>query len=415
MSIPLSVGLLSSFIVLSAFFSGTESAFTSLSPAQIASLRGRKDPRGPLVAELASRPDRLLTTVLIGNNLMNIAASALATQITIRVFGSTAIGLMTGVMTLVMLMFAEVTPKQLAIAFNESICLRTARMIRVLSIIFHPVILLIAGFSRTVARLSGAHGRRSLTLDGILHIVRHAESLGILEAYKSRLVKNLFRFSDISVGAIMTHRTDVSSLERNTSIGDAARSAGETGFARIPVFKDDPEQIVGVVLTKDLIRYLDRADDPVRSIMLEPLFIPEQRRIDQAMTQLLREKLNLAIVLDEFGGVAGIVTLEDIVEEIIGEIYDENESREGTKITRLGPHRFLIRADIPLSVINDFLPDSLETESNDVHTLGGWLVEQLGRIPSPSEVISSPSGDFTVASIEKNRIVQVTYTRRTSD
>jgi len=413
-SIPVSFALLALFIALSAFFSGTESAFTSLSPAQIAALRARRDPRGALVAELASRPDRLLTTVLIGNNLANVAASALATQITIRVFGNAAIGIMTGVMTLIMLMFAEVTPKQLAIAFNESICLRTARTIRVLSIIFRPIILFIAGFSRAVARLSGAHGRRSLTLDGILHIVRHAESLGILEAYKSRLVKNLFRFSDISVGAIMTHRTEVFSLERNTPISEAARAAGETGFARIPVYREDPEQIVGVVLTKDMIRHIDDGE-PIRSIMLDPLFIPEQRRIDQAMTQLLREKLNLAIVLDEYGGVAGIVTLEDIVEEIIGEIYDENESREGTKITRLGPHRFLIRADIPLSVINDFLPDPLETDNSDVHTLGGYIVEQLGRIPTPSESITTDAGEFTVTSIEKNRIVQVTYNRRASD
>lgn len=414
MSIPVSFALLALFIALSAFFSGTESAFTSLSPAQIAALRARRDPRGALVAELASRPDRLLTTVLIGNNLANVAASALATQITIRVFGNAAIGIMTGVMTLIMLMFAEVTPKQLAIAFNESICLRTARTIRVLSIVFRPIILFIAGFSRAVARLSGAHGRRSLTLDGILHIVRHAESLGILEAYKSRLVKNLFRFSDISVGAIMTHRTEVFSLERNTPISEAARAAGETGFARIPVYREDPEQIVGVVLTKDMIRHIDDGE-PIRSIMLDPLFIPEQRRIDQAMTQLLREKLNLAIVLDEYGGVAGIVTLEDIVEEIIGEIYDENESREGTKITRLGPHRFLIRADIPLSVINDFLPDPLETDNSDVHTLGGYIVEQLGRIPTPSESITTDAGEFTVTSIEKNRIVQVTYNRRASD
>jgi len=413
-SIPVSFALLALFIALSAFFSGTESAFTSLSPAQIAALRARRDPRGALVAELASRPDRLLTTVLIGNNLANVAASALATQITIRVFGNAAIGIMTGVMTLIMLMFAEVTPKQLAIAFNESICLRTARTIRVLSIVFRPIILFIAGFSRAVARLSGAHGRRSLTLDGILHIVRHAESLGILEAYKSRLVKNLFRFSDISVGAIMTHRTEVFSLERNTPISEAARAAGETGFARIPVYREDPEQIVGVVLTKDMIRHIDDGE-PIRSIMLDPLFIPEQRRIDQAMTQLLREKLNLAIVLDEYGGVAGIVTLEDIVEEIIGEIYDENESREGTKITRLGPHRFLIRADIPLSVINDFLPDPLETDNSDVHTLGGYIVEQLGRIPTPSESITTDAGEFTVTSIEKNRIVQVTYNRRASD
>lgn len=360
-----------------------------------------------------AHPDRLLSTILIGNNLMNISASALATQITISLFGSAAVGIMTGILTLVMLIFAEITPKQIAIANNEFICIHTARVISLLSHLLAPLIIFIGGFSRIIARIGGGGKTRRLTLDSILQVIRHAENLGILEQYKSRVVKNLFRFSDIPVSAVMTHRTDVVSIDRGTTIEDAVGLVGETGHSRIPVYERHAERIVGVVVSRDLIRHLNQPRAPVKTIMLEPVFVPEQRRIDQVMNLILKEKLNLAIVLDEYGGLAGIVTLEDIVEEIIGEIYDEHETREGSKIVHLGEGRYRIKADIPLSVINDFLHIPLETDNNDVHTLGGYLVELLGRIPGRSERVSTPAGEFIVSSIRNNRLIELTWIKPT--
>lgn len=377
-------------------------------------VRGTFGRRGELVNELMKHPDRLLSTVLIGNNLMNVAASALATQITISIFGNTAVGIMTGILTLVMLIFAEVTPKQIAIANNEFICIHTARFIYGLSRALAPLIVFIGGFSRFLARIGGGRRVQSLTLESILHVIRHAENVGILEQYKSRVVKNLFRFSDIPVSAVMTHRTEVVSLERNTTIAEAIRQVGATGHSRIPIYDRDPERIVGVAVSRELIRHLDQPEESIRSIMLEPVFVPEHRRIDQVMNQILREQLNLAIVLDEYGGLAGIVTLEDIVEEIIGEIYDEHETREGSKITHLGGGRYTIKAEIPLSVVNDFLPCPLETDNNDVHTLGGYLVEQLGRIPGRSERIETDAGVFVVTGMRRNRLVELTWSRSTT-
>lgn len=396
-------------ILGSGFFSGAESAFTSLSPAQIAVIRERWGSRGHLVATLTSRPDRLLTTVLIGNNLMNIGASALATSITLELFGNAAVGIMTGILTLIMLIFAEVTPKQLAISNNEFICIHTARAIHLLSRLLLPLIILIGSISRLVARLSGSHGKRTLTLEAILQIVRHAEHLGILEQYKSRLLKNLFRFSDIPVSAVMTHRRDVVSIDRTLSISEATSLAGEKGLGRIPVYDNDPEHIVGVVLSKDLLRNRDNGSQAVRTIMLPPFFIPEQRRIDVAMKQIMREKLNMAIVLDEYGGLAGIVTIEDILEEIVGEIYDEHEPRERSKIVAEGNGHYLLRADIPLSVVNDVLAAPLSRDSSDTHTLGGCLVELLGRIPVPSEHITTEAGEFVVTKMDQNRLVELRY------
>ncbi|WP_018527641.1 hemolysin family protein [Alkalispirochaeta alkalica] len=411
MNLTTAIVALVSLVLGSAFFSGAESAFTSLSPAQLAVIRSSRGKAGALVYHLMSRPNHLLSTILIGNNLMNISASALATHITIRLFGSAAVGIMTGVLTLVMLVFAEITPKQVAMANNEFISLHTARILHLLSRILMPLIVLLGGFSRMVARFGGGEEGRHLTLEGLLHIIGHAENAGILEQHKSRAMKNLFRFSDIPVSAVMTHRTDVVSLDQNTSIKDALDTAGATGHSRIPVYQGNPEHIVGVIVTQDLIRNLSEPERPVKTVMMEPMFVPEYRRIDQAMNQILQAKLNLAIVLDEYGGLSGIVSLEDILEEIIGEIYDEHEPREGSKIISLGEGRYSIRADIPLSVINDFLPLPLETRNSDVHTLGGYIVEILGRIPGRSERVRTAAGEFTVSRIRKNRLIEVVWKR----
>ncbi|SIQ57453.1 Hemolysin, contains CBS domains [Alkalispirochaeta americana] len=411
MDLTPAITALAALILGSAFFSGAESAFTSLSPEQLAVIRSSRGKKGILVYDLMGRPNHLLSTILIGNNLMNIAASALATHITIRLFGSAAVGIMTGVLTLIMLVFAEITPKQVALANNEFISLHTARVLYILSRILMPLIVVLGGFSRLAARVGGGEKRRHLTMEGLLHIIRHAENAGILEQYKSRAMKNLFRFSDIPVSAVMTHRTDVVSLDQTTPIREALKIVGETGHSRIPVYDRDPEHIVGVIVTQDLIRTIAEPERPIKAIMMDPMFVPEYRRIDQAMNQILQAKLNLAIVLDEYGGLSGIVSLEDILEEIIGEIYDEHEPREGSKIIPLGENRYSIRADIPLSVINDFLPVPLKTRNSDVHTLGGYIGEILGRIPGRSERIRTVAGEFTVTRIKKNRLIELTWTR----
>jgi len=398
-------------IIFSAIFSGTESAFTSLTPTQIESIRAHFGKRGEIVARLAYRPDRLLTTVLIGNNLMNIGASALATKMTIEWFGNTAVGIMTGILTLVMLVFAEVTPKQIAIANNEFFAVHMARPIWWLSRILTPLIVFIGALSNAIARLTGGKRVRSLSVKGILHAIRQAENLGILEPYKTRLVKNVFRFSELPVEAIMTHRTEIFSLEKMTSVAEALTMVADRGYARIPVYSQDPERIVGIVLLKDLVRNRNHHDKPLRDVMLDPVFVPEYRRVDRVMHQLLKEQLNMAIVLDEFGGFSGVVTLEDMVEEIIGEIYDENETRGKGKIIPIDADSYTIQADITLSALNEFLPVPLSTD-DDVHTLGGYITNLLGRIPEPTECVKTDAGTFTVTELDGNRITQLVYHMR---
>ncbi len=407
--------LLAVLLVLSGFFSGTETAFTSLSPAQAHDLKRRHPNRGRIISGLFARPDRLLTTVLIGNNLVNVAATAVATVLTISLFGAGYEWAVTAVLTVVLLIFGEVTPKQLAIAHNEGWVLHTCRLVSVLEVVFAPVIWFVSTVSNGIARVAGGRRRAELTARGLLSMVDHAETVGVVEADQGKMLRSVLRFSDVPVSAVMTHRTRVFSVDRSRKIGDVIDALIESGYSRIPVYEDDPERIVGIVLLRDAARKHAHGgrDTPLREIMVEPIYVSENRRIDQMLAQFRREKLNIAVVLDEYGGLAGVVTTEDIVEEILGEIYDENEQREREKITPEGQATFLIVADIPIYVLNDALDIRLPSSRN-AQSLGGYLADLAGHIPAAGEVFETAAGRFEVVSTSRRRIVTARFHRRPS-
>ena len=406
----MSILILLILILMSGYFSGIETAFTSLSIVQIQQLKHSHPSRGRLIEHLVARPDRLLTTILIGNNLVNVAAAALATQAAIDLFGTAGVGVVTGVLTLVILIFGEVTPKQLAITYNVEVCLHSARIIFGLAVLLRPFVVVISAFASMIARLTGRHRGHGLTLDGVLHLVKHAESLGVIEAYKSRMVRRVFRFSEVTVSAIMTHRTDVFSLDVNLTVGEVFSDVLNRGFARVPVYDAHPEAIVGIVLFKDLTQRMsaDEDDTPLRSITVDPIIVPENRSISDTLAQLRRAQINMAIVLDEYGGLAGIVTTEDIIEEIVGELYDEDEKPKRDRVVKNG-EAYVVVADMTLHDFNDYFRLGI-TATRDIQTVAGYLTDQAGRIPSPGESITTPVGTFVVKSTSKNRIVTVSYT-----
>ncbi|HUX52338.1 MAG TPA: hemolysin family protein [Spirochaetia bacterium] len=399
-------------VFVSAFFSATETAYTSLSVVQIQEIKRRYGSRGETVEKLTQRPDRLLTTILIGNNLANIAASAMASDITIRMFGNNYLAIMTGIVTLIILIFGEVTPKQLAIANNEFVTVHTARIIAALAYLLFPVSWMLGGISRVVMRLTGGRKRSRITLESLLHLIRHAENIGVLESYRTRILRNVFRFSTVTVQGIMTHRTHVYSLEQHRLLSEVIGEITERGFSRIPVYDEDPEHIVGIVLVKNIMRAMNEgyAESPLKKIMVPPIFVPESRRINRMLAQFKRDKLNMAIVLDEYGGLAGIVTVEDVVEEILGDIYDEHEVRETEKITRGEDGSLTIKGDTPVYVLNDVAGIELPYNRN-AQTIGGYLTDLAGRIPAQDEVIEAPAGRFVVQSISRKQILTVRFYR----
>ena len=247
------IGLL---LVLSAIFSGTETAFISLTFIQEKDLQTGKGRTGKLAASLSKKPDILLSTILIGNNLVNIAASALTTATVIQYYGNYAVAYATGILTLAVLIFAEITPKQIAMIHNETICRIMAYPIRGLTWIMFPLIFLINGISSVITRVFSGEQKTVISQEGIMHAVNIAQTQGMVEDYETTFVQNVFRFDDIDVHTIMTHRTDVFSISGDLTLDAAMPKIIESGFARIPVFGDSPEHIIGILLTRDLLRHI---------------------------------------------------------------------------------------------------------------------------------------------------------------
>ncbi len=409
----LDFGALGLFLLFSAFFSGTETAFTSLSEAQVQEIKNTKGKRGEYVSALTARPDILLTTVLVGNNLMNIAGSVMASEITIRLFGSAVLGITTGVLTLIVLIFGEVVPKQVAISHNVFWTVHVSRTIWILSIVLKPVVWFMSAISRLITRLSHGSGSGGVTRESILYLAKHAETVGILEAFKFRMVRNVLRFTEVTVSAIMTHRTKMFSLDKDMSLQDAFTRVTEAGYSRVPVYDGHPEHIVGIALLKNLVRKVAAGGDeePLKTVMVEPIFVPENRRIHEMLAQFRRFGLNIAIVLDEYGGVSGLVTIEDVVEEILGEIYDEHEVQEGDKIVPLNDDNYRLVADLPIYVANDALGVEMP-QARDVQTIGGYIAEQLGRLPAQGEHVDTPAGAFLIETMARKRIVSVRFSPR---
>jgi CBS domain containing-hemolysin-like protein len=412
----LDFGALGLFLLFSAFFSGTETAFTSLSEAQVQEIKNTQGKRGEYVSALTARPDILLTTVLVGNNLMNIAGSVMASEITIRLFGSAVLGITTGILTLVVLIFGEVVPKQVAIAHNVFWTVHVSRTIWILSIVLKPVVWFMSAISRLITRLSHGSGSGGVTRESILYLAKHAETVGILEAFKFRMVRNVLRFTEVTVSAIMTHRTKIFSLDKDTSLRDAFTRITEAGYSRVPVYDGHPEHIVGIALLKNLVRRVAAGgdDEPLKTVMVEPIFVPENKRIHEMLAQFRRFGLNIAIVLDEYGGVSGLVTIEDVVEEILGEIYDEHEVQEGDKIVPLNDDNYRLIADLPIYVANDALGVEIP-QTRDVQTIGGYIAEQLGRLPAQGEHVETPAGAFLIETMARKRIVSVRFTPHRED
>ena len=406
------IAIIFALLLVSGAFSGTEVAFTSLSVDQIERLKKEGGKNGRRVADLYERLDVVLTSITIGNNLANLAASALVSALTIRVFGETWLTASTFVLTILVLILGEVTPKQIGILHNERVTLGLAGFLEVFSKVFAPFIWLIRQVSNALARLAGGGSRPRITVEGLAHLVRYAGSAGIVNQLNASILKNVFRSRDVRVGAIMTHRTRVFSLERRRTVREVFPSILESGYSRIPVFDGDPEHIVGILLVKDVARAVAEGnqDAPISRFMVAPVFVPESKNFHQVLSRLRRERLNMAIVLDEYGGVAGLVTVEDLIEEFVGELYDEGEEEEAQPLITVTEDEFIIAGDAPIHVVNDHL-DLTFTGEGDAQTIGGLITQEMGRIPEQGETFETAFGVFTVESVGQSHISSLRFRR----
>ena len=411
--IILNIMLLVILIMLSAFFSGVEIAFFSLSNIRIRHLVDKKVKGAQTLQKLKSDPHRLLITILTGNNLVNITASAIATVMAVDYFGSKGAGIAVGVMAFLILVFGEITPKSFATIHAERIALLLAKPVDVMEKIFLPITFFLDRFIKMFTRAIGSkeYGIRRISEDELRSIINISHEAGSIGKEEKEMIHRIFEFDDIEVKEIMVHRTDMIRLDSSTSMPALIDFLKKSRFTRIPVFEGRIDRIMGVLYVKDLLPYIDRLNSNVslKDIIKPVMFVPLKKKIDSLLREFQRKKQHMAIVVDEHGGVAGLVTMEDILEEIVGEIYDENEVRkEPVKI--IDEKIAIVDSETTLKQLNKELKLGFHKAKNK--TIGAFVLEKLGRIPKEGDKIWFSNFDIIADNVENNRILTLRIIRK---
>ncbi len=399
--------LLIVLLVLSGFFSSSETALFSISRTKARHLAKMPGKSNALIKQMKDDPHRLLTTILIGNNVVNVAASAIATRMTIDLFqgygitdtSSYAIGTVTGVMTFLILVFGEVFPKSMATRNSVLIGRMVIYPIYWCSILFLPIVLFLDFIPKVTGKIKQTP---AVTEEELMTFVEVVEEGGEIKEEEKELIHNIFEFDDTNASAILTPRADMFVIEADEPLDLKAITA--SGYTRIPVIEGNIDNVVGVLNVKDLLAHF--ADGSVtanvRKLMRPPYFVPEHKKLDSLLGQFKKRKFHLAIVVDEHGGVSGLITLEDALEELVGEIRDETDKEEPL-IVRQKNQDWVVLGKVDIDEVNEVIGMQIP-ESGEYDTFSGYVLEHIGRIPKERERITIGDFDIIVKSMDGNRI-----------
>lgn len=397
--------LLIILILFSAFFSGTETAFFSLSNIKLKKMLSCKEKNAKLVAKLKSNPQRLLITILIGNNLVNIAAASLATIIVTDIFKSSVVGITTGIMTLIILIFGEITPKSISIKHNEKISRLVAKPLFMIEKILFPITWL----------FEKVYPKRGLRVPAITEEeLRLMASIGVQEGTvqkrEAEIIKKVFQLNDITAEDVMTPRLEVYALEENRKLKSIKNKIIDSSFSRIPIYKKSIDHITGILYKDDALIHLAKkgADITLKEIAREAIFIPESKFIDELMREFQTRGIHMAAVVNEYGEIVGIVTLEDIIEELVGEIVDETDVSEEL-IKRIDKKTILVHGITEVKHINDFFNISLDERYT---TISGLIEDKLNRIPKIGQKLKIRNVILEVTDADKKTVKRVSIMKK---
>ena len=399
--------ILTVLLVLSGFFSSAETALFSISKAKAIHLAKEKGYSNSLIKKMKDDPHRLLATILIGNNIVNVGASALATAIMLKLVPNNAVGIATGIMTLLILIFGEIFPKSIATRNNVLIARVVIIPLFWLSILFTPIIFML----NFIPRITGKMRKKSrVTEEELMTFVEVVKEEGGIEAEEKELIENIFEFDDTSASEIMTPRADmyVIDVDEELNLKDVIRS----GFTRFPVIEEGIDHVVGILNIKDLFLHQVTSSETVdvRKIMSEPYFVPENKKLDNLLQQFKKRKQHMAIIVDEHGGVSGLITLEDALEEIVGEIIDETDRFE-PHIVKLNKDEWRVLGKTEIDEVNEKLQMKIP-DTKEYDTFSGYILDQIGRIPREKEKISLGDYLVTVNEMDGIRIKEYIVTKQ---
>ena len=396
-------------LLLSAFFSSAETALTTVNRIRLRTLAEDGDVRAERVLRITDDSGKMLSAILIGNNIVNLSASSLATSLAIKVWGNMGAGIATGILTFLILIFGEISPKTLATIHSERIALAYSGVIEMLMKILTPVIHIINALSMgflMLLRIDPKAGEQQMTEEELRTIVDVSKESGVIESEEHEMINNLFDFGDAQAKEVMVPRIDMTFANIESTYDELIEIFQEDKFTRLPVFEETTDNVVGILNMKDLLLYKDKEHFSIRDIMREPYFTYEHKNTAELFMEMRKSSISLAIVLDEYGATAGLITLEDLLEEIVGEIRDEYDTDEEDPIVQLSEREFLVLGSTNLEDLCEAL--ELNFTSEDYDTIGGYLIGLLDHLPEKNEIIITDDDVLLrVEQMDKNRIEKI--------
>lgn len=409
---PSETGQLIAIIILlclSAFFSSSETALTTVNQIRMRTLADNGDKRAARVLHVTGNPGKMLSAILIGNNIVNLSASSISTSLAIHLFGNTGAGIATGILTFLILIFGEVTPKTMATIKADSMSLTVAAPIGLLMKILTPVIFIINKLSLGLMFLLHVNikdAQKKMTEEDLRTIVDVSQENGVIEHEERDMIHNLFDFGDAEAKEIMVPRIDMTFVQADATYQEVLDIFRQDMFTRLPVYEDSTDNVIGIINMKDFLLQNDTPEFSVRNLLREPYFTYEHKNTADLFLEMRKSSISLAIVLDEYGVTAGLITLEDLLEEIVGEIRDEYDADEEDDITRISDREFYVLGSANLNDVSEAL--SLHFTSDDYDTIGGYCLGLLDHLPEKNEIILTDNNILLrIDRMEKNRIERI--------
>ena len=395
-------------IGLSAFFSSAETALTTVNKIRIRNLAEAGDKSAVTLTKVLEDQGKMLSAILVGNNVVNLTASSMSTTLAMNIWSNKAVGIATGVLTLVILVFGEISPKTISTLYSEKISLKYAKIIYIFMTVMTPVIyavnVLSSGFLRLV-HVDPNRKQEAITEDELRTIVEVSHEEGVIESEEKKIINNVFDFGDSVAKDIMVPRIDMAMVEVGATYDELIDIFREEKYTRMPVYEETTDNVIGIINMKDVL-LIDRNEEfHVRDLLREPLYTYEYKNTAELMVEMRQTSNNMIIVLDEYGATAGMITLEDLLEEIVGEIRDEYDEDEEQELVEVGPGEYVVEGSMKLDDLNDQL--DLELESEDYDSIGGLIIGQLDRLPEEGESVVCDGIRLVVDRLDKNRIDRV--------
>ena len=395
-------------LFFSAFFSASETALMTLSKIRLRHMVEAEIKGAALIDKLLKNPSKLLGGILVGNNVANIGASALATSLAIKYLGDSGVAIATALMTILVLIFAEITPKSLAAQNSEKIALKIARPLNLITFILKPLITVLIYITNSIIKMLGGEidkVKPFITEEELKTMVNVSHEEGVLEVEEKKMIYNVFDFGDSQAKDVMTPRTDMIVANSNSTYEELIKIFREEQFSRLPIYKDTVDNIIGILYIKDLIFFEDGKDEfNIVKHMRVPYFTYEFKSTVDLFADMRLKRVPIAILLDEYGGTSGIVTIEDLVEEIVGDIDDEYDD-DTDKIQVIKEDEYIVDGDTKINMVNEMI--GLHIESEDFDSIGGFVTGILGRLPKTGETINYNNTNFIILNTSKNRIIKL--------